>query len=474
MTGGAFSSDDLLSTIDGQFSRVPDRPALVGPQGTLTYRELDRESAAVAERLRAAGLRAGDGVVLHSRLSPWAVVAMLGTLRAGGRYVPVDSGFPADRQRLMTELSGARLALREPDPVPLSIGEGETPTGSGMAYTCFTSGSTGTPGRVDVPLSCLAFSTFTRLGYYREPVSGFLLCSSISFDSSVAGIYWTLVSGGTLIVPSDRPADLVAVARSAAYHRASHLLMIPSLYQLLVSGGLSDLLASLRVVVVAGEPCPPRLVAAHFDKLPGTELHNEYGPTECTVWSTVHRCVPTDAAGDSVPIGRPLANTSVQVRDDAGRPVEPGAVGEMWIEGPHVAAPNHGTAYRTGDRARVRADGALEFRGRADGQLKLGGARVELGEIEHVLARHEHVGAAAVGVAGRHGQRPQLAAYVVAHGEVDPDPEALRRHARRYLPLAAVPSVVVVVERLPCLPNGKLDRRRIDELTAALPSRGTA
>ncbi|WP_306213695.1 amino acid adenylation domain-containing protein [Actinoplanes sp. RD1] len=465
---------DVLKEIAGAVSHAPDRVALTGAGGSWTYADLDRAAREVATRLRAAGLRPGDGVVVRARLSAWAVVAMLGTLHAGGRHVAVDTAFPVARQELMTELSGARLMLREPDDEPVALA-GVVPDGvPGTAYTCFTSGSTGRPKRVDVPHACLGFSTAARLRHYAGPVRGFLLCSSISFDSAMAGIYWTLAAGGTLIVPSDRPADLVAVARAAQRHEATHLLMIPSLYRLLVSGGLSGMLGSLRTVVVAGESCPPGLVAAHYAALPETALHNEYGPTECTVWSTVHDCVPADAEASPVPIGRPLPGTSARVCDDEGREVPPGTPGELWIEGPHVAAPNAGRAYRTGDLARVRPDGALEFRGRADDQVKLGGMRVELGEIEHVLLRHGSVAAVAVGVAGRHEPRPRLVAWVVAAAGAVPAPAVLREHARRHLPAAAVPARVVVVDQLPVQPNGKVDRRRLAELTAALPVREPA
>lgn len=459
------TTTDVLDLVVPSFREAAKRTAIVGSGERLTYADLDARTSAIAEGLRHDGLRPGDGVVIHARLSPWAVVAMLGVLRAGGRYIPIDEGFPPQRQRMMAELSGARLALHQPGlpALPPAQRHDNLP---GMAYTCFTSGSTGIPKRVDIPIPALAYSTAARLAYYPEPVSSFLLCSSISFDSSVAGIYWTLACGGTLVVSGDRAIDLVPIARAAAEHQASHLLMIPSLYRMLVSGGLVDMLKPLRTAIVAGESCPPSLVATHYQRLPDTALYNEYGPTECTVWSTVHACDGQDGTARSVPIGRPIPGTAVHLLDQAGAVVADGQVGEMWIAGPGVAASTRDGLYRTGDLARLRPDGLLEFHGRTDAQIKVSGARVETGEIEHVLLRHGSVSAAAVGVADRTGSRPRLTAFVVPRPGAELDADALRAYVRLYLPAAAVPVRFVAVEEIPSQANGKVDHRTLDRLSA--------
>lgn len=432
--------------------------------GRMTYGELDRRSAAVAEQIQDRGGAAG-GVAVHAHLGAWAIVAMLGALRAGARYVPIDAGFPPARQRLMLRHGGVRTVLREPGVPELDEDRPAEPEPSGYAYTCFTSGTTGVPKRIDVPISALAFSTAARLAYYREPVRAFLLCSSISFDSSVAGIYWTLASGGTLVIPSERPSDLMALARAAEAERASHLLLVPSLYRMLLAGPLVDRLRHLKAVIVAGEPATPVVVDQHLTRLPGAALFNEYGPTECTVWSTVHRCTRADAESGTVPIGRPIPGCHLEIRDPAGRSVPTGERGELWIGGPGVAAPTENGMYRTGDLVRVRADGALEFLGRTDTQLKLGGVRLELGEVEHVLGAQPGVLAAAVGVAGRHSERPALTGFVVPAGD-GVDPRRVRAGMLGHLPAAAVPATIVLVERLPTQPNGKVDRRALDELAA--------
>ncbi len=488
---------DLLEPFDADTPAVSDREA------TLTYRELADRSAVLARELRAHGVRPGDCVVVHALMSRWAVVGMLGALRAGARYVAVDAAFPVARQQLMATASGARVAVTEPG-LPLALeglsrldmrqprhlpagsptepmAAGETPaTDRGdAAYTCFTSGSTGVPKPVTVPASALAYSTVARMAYYRDPVRVFLLCSSISFDSSVAGIYWTLASGGHLVVPASRPADLVAVGRAARRWRPSHLLMVPSLYRVALRGGLAADLGSLSTSIVAGEACPPALVAEHLAALPQTRLYNEYGPTECTVWCTVHACGPADATGPSVPIGTPIPGARLYVRDSAGAPTSPGQVGELYVGGPGVAGPvtpdpdggpfhrtGDGWLYRTGDLVAVGPDGLLAFHGRLDDQLKLGAVRVERGEIEHVLSAASGVAAAAVGVV-TDGARHRVVGFVVPTGTV-PDVPRIRAFMLTRLPAAALPVRFEAVASLPILPNGKVDHGELDRRAASL------
>ncbi|MFC4506821.1 MULTISPECIES: amino acid adenylation domain-containing protein [Streptomyces] len=465
---------DLLEPLRG-----PDI-AVVDADGALTYDGLGERSAAIAAALRAAGTRPGDPVVVHTRLSRWAIAAMLGVLRAGARYVPIDAAFPIERQRYMATASGARLAVTEPGlPVTLdrlqtipadtagaieSSAQSPQVVHGPLAYTCFTSGSTGTPKGVTVSAAALAASTAARLAYYPEPVTAFLLCSSISFDSSVAGIYWTLACHGRIVIPSDRPADLAAIGRAARHHRASHLLMLPSLYSIALGGG-AERFATLSAAIVAGEACPPELVRQHYAALPGTRLYNEYGPTECTVWSTVHACSPDDADLADVPIGRPVPGTLLYVRDTDGRPVPAGGTGELCIGGPGLAESVPGP-YRTGDQVSVTADGELRFHGRTDHQLKLGGVRIERTEVEQALRAHRDVSAAAVGL-GRAGGRKRLVGFVIPAGTTV-DSRTIRAHLVERLPAVAVPSRIEPLSGFPSLPNGKLDRDALDRLAEAV------
>jgi non-ribosomal peptide synthetase component F len=464
----------VLDLVDTAFGERPDAVAVVDPDGALTYRQLDDVTRAVCAGLRERGVQTGATVAVHCRLSRWAIVAMLGVLRAGAGYVPVDAAFPAHRQRSMLERSAADLVLVEPgvppEPGPwtaVDLAElaGARPAAGGtwrgpVAYTLFTSGSTGEAKPVAVPSAALAYSTAARLAYYPDPVDGFLLCSSISFDSSVAGIYWTLATGGRLLIPSDRPANLAAVLRTAATQRASHLLMVPSLYATLLRAVAPGQLAGLTTAIVAGETCPPELVARHAAVLPGCALYNEYGPTECTVWSTVHRCDPRDARADRVPIGEPIPGTAVSLLPpDGDGPVPDGVAGELCVSGPGVAS--GAPRYRTGDLASVGPDGLLRHHGRLDDQLKLGGVRIELAEIEQAVAAHPAVLAAGAGRV-RAG-RGELVAFVVPAGSTV-DIRDMRAFVLGRLPAVAVPRRYVEVDALPVLPNGKLDRRALDRL----------
>lgn len=471
--------DHILDLLEPHLRHGSTATAVVDQTASLTYGELDGLTRQVAAGLRREGVTEGEPVVIQARLSGWAIIAMLAVLRAGGRYVPVDAAFPVERQRQTFRQSGARLVLVEPGVEPIAGPWRTADLGPPVrqaqpldrtcrgrsAYTYFTSGTTGQPKPVTVPTTALAYSTAARLAYYRDRVDGFLLCSSISFDSSVAGIFWTLASGGRLIIPSDRPSNLVAVQKAAARHKASHLLMVPSLYAVLLGSADPAQLASLTTVIVAGEVCPPALVARHFAVLTDTALYNEYGPTECTVWSTVHQCTPADASTPTVPIGSPIPGTTVSLRTVAGgEPVSAGAIGELWIGGPGVAA---GTGcHRTGDLASLGPDGLLRFHGRADDQLKLGGVRIELAEIEQALTGYAGITAGALSRSSDGGTRTGLVAFVVV-ADQPLDTRALRAFLLARLPAVAVPTRYVVLDRLPTQPNGKLDRGALDRWASA-------
>ncbi|MEU7581162.1 amino acid adenylation domain-containing protein [Streptomyces sp. NPDC041068] len=484
--------------------------AVVDSEGVFGYRALDEASGAVARLLLARGVRRDEPVVVHATASRWAVAAMLGVLRAGSRYVPVDAGFPEDRQRRMAERSGARFALVPDEPGetdaqqrpwgdsgpervpcgpadlgpadlgPADLGPADLgPAADGaftgrrgtLAYTCFTSGSTGLPEPVTVPATALGWSTAARLRHYTDPVGVFLLCSSISFDSSMAGIWWTLATGGTLVIPEGRPGDLLATARAAERHGATHLLMVPSLYGAALRGGLAPRLRTLTTVIVAGESCPPALVARHMAELPQAKLHNEYGPTECTVWATVHTCTPADARARTVPIGRPVTGVCAYLAPGAD-----GGPGELWLAGPGLADTDAPTArnrfvtrdgtrcFRTGDLVTLGDGGELLFHGRSDHQLKLGGLRVERGEIEQALTACDGVVEAGVGLTAT--ARPRPIGFVVTAADEAIDVQRIRTQLLRTLPTTALPARVIAVPALPRLPNGKVDHGTLDHRAA--------
>jgi amino acid adenylation domain-containing protein len=431
---------DVLDRFEHHASVAPDAPALRTEHESVTYGQLDRRANRLSQRLASAGLGHGTLVGILAESSADAIVAMLAALKVSAAYVPLDSRAPAARltslaASLDAVLATTSLATRMGDTVRTialddapGLVEARPPrvaTPASAAYVVLTSGSTGKPKGVVVERGQLAASNAARDLYYREPPRRFLLLSPISVDSSVAGIYWTLATGGALVLPAPRGEQNVeGLARLIERADVTHTLLVPSLYRALLEHADTRCLASLRCVIVAGEECPPDVVGLHHELLPGTTLHNEYGPTEATVWATAAELErPTDDSPDvRVTIGRPIPGARVYLLDDALRPVPTGAVGEICIGGAGVArgylgmpdatarrfvsdpvAPGR-RIYRTGDRGRFRTDGQIEFLGRDDDQIKVRGFRVEPGEIERAIGAHPAVREAAVALV-----RPPLA-----------------------------------------------------------------
>ncbi|MET8114783.1 amino acid adenylation domain-containing protein [Streptomyces prasinus] len=465
---------------------TPEAIAVVHADTTLTYGELDTHANRLAWRLRALGLRPDDRVGVRLRRGTGLAVALLGILKAGGGYVPLDPDYPAARLAHMTEDAGPVVVVDEELLAETAhVGPAHAPGRDGLAphhlaYVIYTSGSTGRPKGVEVEHAQLLHSTHAR-ALAHPGARRFLLLSSLSFDSSVAGVFGTLSQGGTLVIATE-PRDPRTTARELLRRHVDTLLCVPSLYRALLDeladlGALDD--CPLTTVVVAGEVCPPELVADSAARLPGTTLVNEYGPTEAAVWATAHTCRPGE--NGPVPIGTPIANARVYVLDGRDRPVPDGVTGELVIGGTGVARgylgkPDQtaerfgpdpflpgGRVYRTGDLARRRPDGTLEFLGRRDQQVKLRGHRVEPAETEAVLA--PHVTACAVAV-----RDDILVGYVVG----GPSVAGLRALAAERLPAHLVPTAWVTLDALPLTPNGKLDRAalpqpspRHDDLTFA-------
>ncbi|MDH3296612.1 MAG: AMP-binding protein, partial [Acidimicrobiia bacterium] len=378
-------------------------PAVVCGSETVTWAELDRRSRVVALDLLDQGLQPGEPVVVEFPRSTDLVAGILGVLRAGGAYVPIDASYPDSRRELLRERSGARLRagvaseLVEAADRPWPVADRRMPEirPDQPAYTIFTSGSTGEPKAVTIDHARLTSSTVARPLFYADGTGergaaghgpgddhGFryLMVSSPSFDSSVAGIFWTLLEGGTLVMPSeDQVHDVDALTDLLVDQRITHTLMVPTLYQGLLASMVRRGLVRPAgrggwwppQVIVAGEACPPSLVDQHYRLFPLSRLSNEYGPTEATVWATGHHVRPGD---DPVPIGRPIAGTWLEIVGSDGTLRPEGVAGELVLGGAGVAA-QHGETYATGDRA-VVLDGTVRFLGRLDNQLNVGGIRV--------------------------------------------------------------------------------------------------
>ncbi len=470
-----------------QAAAKPHAVALVHKDEQLTYRELNERANKLAHHLRTLGTGPEILVGVCLERSAEAVVAILGILKAGGAYLPLDPSYPRERLSWMLADAGAQIVIteeyleRNAEEIETQINADlrTTINGENLAYVIYTSGSTGTPKGVLVSHRNLVHSTFARFRYYQERLDSFLLLSPFAFDSSVAGLFWTLCRGGMLVIPEeDSHQDPAYLAELIERHSVSHLLGLPAFYELILREARPRQLTSLRTVIVAGEPCPAELVQHHAETLPHAALFNEYGPTEATVWSSVYRFMPAVPFCGSVSIGRPVANTQIYVLDSQLQPVPIGVTGEVYIGGDGVArgylnhsdqtaerfVPNAFNAkpgarfYRTGDLARFLADGNIEYIGRNDFQVKIRGYRIELSEIELALTQHPDVRESVV-LANKTNER--LTAYVVLKEISSATTKQLKDFLKERLPEYMLPTSFVVLDALPLTTTGKVDRNAL-------------
>ena len=503
--------------IEAQVRRTPDAVAVVCGADRLTFAELDRRANWMAHRLRAMGVGPEALVGLHLERTLDLLIALVATFKAGGAYLPLDPKYPRARLEWMLADAGATVVLTDRslrDRVPKLPGvevwpldgvwrdetaTADLPPVSGVAprnraYVIYTSGSTGTPKGVNIEhASASAFLQAAREMYTRDELAGVVASSSISFDFSVFEILMPLAWGGTAILVEN------------ALHIPSLSSSVPVTMICAVPSAMAELVrehalpASVRVVNLGGEALSNRLAQQIYEHGSVERVVNVYGPTESTTFSTTWTVVPR--AATDPPIGRPIANTRVYVLDAELEPVPVGVAGELYIGGAGLARGYHGrpdlTAerfipdpfggtggrlYRTGDHVRHRGDGALEFVGRSDHQVKLRGYRVELGEIETALLQYGTLRDAVAIVREDTPGEKSLVAYVVPSEErsessscaVDAEDAALARALQRFLhaklPPYMVPSAIVVLDGLPRHPNNKVNRAALPEPAVAVDS----
>lgn len=493
VSGRADRSQTLVSLWDAAVITHPDAVALTGGGAPLTFRQSNAMAGAVARRLaKEFGVKCGDRVALLVEASERMVVALLGVMKAGAAYMPIDVANPPDRVRALLHDAGACVLIVDAvpewldaevrpvtlaalcQPVPADYPVPRPPTPDTLAYVIYTSGSTGRPKGVMIEHGGVANSVQWRMRAYPFcPTDATLLLPTYAFDASVVDIFPTLASGARLVVVSAaEKRDLAAQAVRFKRERVTNVLLTPSLYSLYLDE-IPEALQGLRWVCVAGEATTPSLARKHFERLPATRLFNEYGPTENSVVTT---CTELFATDTMVTIGRPVAGNRVHILQPNGELCGLGVPGELVVSGVGLArgylnqpalteaaftpAPWNAQEriYRTGDLARWRPDGTLEFLGRRDGQVKLRGYRIELDEIEEVLRRQSGVAAAAVKLAPVAGE-PQLIAYLSAKAGLDD--EAVRRACQEALPVYMVPSLFVRLQTMPLNSSGKIDRRAL-------------
>ncbi|WP_442972089.1 amino acid adenylation domain-containing protein, partial [Rhodococcus sp. T7] len=501
----------IVDLFDAQVARTPDATALVFEGAELTYAEFDARVNRLARTLIGRGVGPEKKVALAIRRSLDSMVAMYAVVKAGGAYVPLDPDHPAERTAYVLDsarplciLTVARDGFTFPAEYEvveidnLDLGGVEAswvrdeerlaelrPTNT--AYVIYTSGSTGRPKGVAVShASVLNQVTWIADCYGLDATDVVLQKTPTTFDVSVWELFSALASGSTLVIAvPDGHRDPAYLADVIAREKVSATSFVPSMLSVLVAEANRDQLVSLRVVLVAGEAFPPA-VAEAFRAKSDAELHNLYGPTEFTVHATAGK-VDRDSL-HTVPIGTPVWNTEAYVLDGHLRPVPIGSAGELYLTGAQVARGYEGRPdltserfvanpfggagsrlYRTGDLVKWRVNGAIEYLGRTDFQVKVRGLRIELGEIEAAMSSYPHV-AQSVAVVHDSSLGQRLVGYVVPESGSDVDIEDMTVHVGRAVPSYMVPDAVMVIAEMPVGASGKLDRRALPEPVFAAES----
>ncbi|WP_211445288.1 non-ribosomal peptide synthetase, partial [Collimonas humicola] len=501
----------LHQLCEAQAARTPDAVAVEQDGQQLSYAELNRQANQLAHYLRGLGVKPDDRVAICAERSLQMVVALLGVLKAGAAYVPLDPAYPADRLAHMLSDSAPRVVLTQAgiaggwQQVRASIAP-ELPlldlqapswaaypehnpdsshlAPSDLAYVIYTSGSTGKPkGVMNEHRGVVNRMLWMQQAYGLQRDDVVLQKTPFSFDVSVWEFFWPLMTGAKLVMAKPEghkdPAYLSELIRAAG---VTTLHFVPSMLQVFAAHGQAAACRSIVRVMCSGEALPASLAQNFHALLPHAQLHNLYGPTEAAVDVTAWTCVAGDARS-AIPIGKPIANTSIYVLDALGEPVPLGVAGELHIGGVQVArgylnqpelsaqrfiadrfsqVPG-ARLYKTGDLARWQADGNLLYQGRNDFQVKIRGFRIELGEIEAQLAMHAAIREAVVIAREDIPGEKRLVAYFVRScvDKDEVDAEILRAHLSVNLPDYMVPAAYVALAALPLTANGKLDRKNL-------------
>ncbi|MCA2230001.1 amino acid adenylation domain-containing protein [Nonomuraea aurantiaca] len=472
----------------------PQGIAVSAPEGDVSYAGLDEWGSRLAGRLAAAGVRPGERVGVAVERSPALIATLLGVLKAGAAYVPVDPADPALRLSQIIDDAGIAVALVDaegaasmrPQPVH-AIHVGETGDGarasvpvtkSDLAYLMYTSGSTGTPKAVMVEHSNIV-NLVTEPNFLTiTPDDVILQLAPAPFDAATFEIWGALLNGARLAIAPPgmlAPRDLTEVIKNSG---VTVLWLTAALFHRQIDEDVTAF-QDLRAVLAGGEALSASHVAALRAAAPDCRIVNGYGPTECTTFSSCHLVAVDERLGARVPIGTPVQNATAYVLGPDGTPLPPGFTGELHIGGAGVSRgywrrpaltaerfvpdpfdPVPGRRlYRTGDLAAWTPEGLLDFRGRTDDQVKLRGHRVEPAEVENVLTAHPSVLQAAVALLRDDRNEPRLIAFVVPSGRFDQ--RVLRSFARQRLPAFMVPARFVERRELPVTGNGKIDRRAL-------------
>ncbi len=479
---------------EAQVERTPDATAVIFDDQALTYAQLNQRANQLAHHLRMLGVAPEDRIGIFLERSLDMVVALLGVMKAGAAYVPMDPIYPPQRIQFMLEdtqmpvlisqqalvdtlpSNPAQCVLMDGDRYQLAALPKENlasrTSAEALAYVIFTSGSTGRPKGVQILHRGLVnFLVAMQQKPGIQPQDVLASVTTLSFDIAGLELYLPLISGARLVVLSaDTAIDGFALAQALEHYQATILQATPATWRLLLDTGWSGR-PGLKMLC-GGEPLPQALAKQLLQK--GGELWNMYGPTETTIWSTICQITAQDA---TISIGRPIANTDGYILNQQLEPVPPGVIGTLYIGGDGVARgylnrpelssekfishpfKSSGRIYNTGDLARYLADGRIECLGRDDSQVKIRGFRIELGEIEAVLRQHPAIKHAVVVIREDVSEEKRLAAYYTATSSLTS--RELSRFLREKLPTYMVPTAFVLLETFPQTPNGKIDRKAL-------------
>ena len=505
-----YPDEPVHVAIERRAALTPTRTAVTFEDRHVTYGDLNAQANRLARHLRSLGVGPERHVAICLDRSIGMVVALLAVLKAGAAYLPLDPEYPPARLAYMradaevaavvTEAKWAALVGDDLAPIvwlddalPLDHhDDGNLDVAirpDHLAYVIYTSGSTGAPkGAMNTHRGLTNRLRWMQDAFDLGPDDAVLHKTSVGFDVSVWELFWPLMAGARLVLA--RPGahrDPVSLSRLIADEAITTVHFVPSMLRVFLDAAAMERCRALRRVVCSGEPLTAPLQRRFFSRL-GAALHNLYGPTEAAIDVTWWPCQPTDEA-ETVPIGRPIANTAIYLLDRDGQPTPVGVPGELCIGGVGLARgyvrrpaltadrfvpdPFGGRSgvrlYRTGDLARYRADGAIEYLGRTDQQIKLRGQRIELGEIETALVAHPAIKSVAVLLRSDDEAEPCLCAYVEGVEGVPLAADDLRAFLKSELPSSMIPAAFVFVPSMPTTTSGKLDRRRLAEMAPSAP-----
>lgn len=487
-----FAYDNTKTLVD-LFEEIvitnPEQIALIYKNQKYTYRELNNMANIVANEITNNNVK-NSKIAILCKKSAWMVASLLGIMKSGNAYIPIDGEYPEERIHYIMQDSKCKMLITSEEykdlynftnkivledlDFTLTLHYENVSTPDSLAYMIYTSGTTGKPKGVKIKHKNILNTLIWRKDYYKFDESIVVLqIPSFSFDSSVEDIFTPLISGSALVIPSVTRMDVNVICEELVKNKVNHFLVVPSLYKILLHEKL-DTLSTLKFVTIAGESFPMALVKEHFEKLPNVRLINEYGPTENSVCSTYYELTPKD---ETILIGKPIYNDKCYVLDKNLNLLPMGCKGELYVSGPGVSEGYLGKPeltkerfienpfgypyfmYKTGDIVLRHYDGNLEFIGRDDGQIKLHGFRIELKEIEKNLLKNKNVSDCIVTIKENSSCKQILVAYITSY-QKDFDLSILYKDLRKALPFYMIPTIVKL-DTFPLTPNGKIDKKKL-------------